>query len=72
MKEINCLGEICPVPVIRTQQQLKITKEHESFKVITDHGCTVEELSKFLKKKKVDFNIEEVINGVWEITVLKL
>ncbi|KOA18968.1 SirA-like protein [Clostridium homopropionicum DSM 5847] len=72
MKEINCLGEICPVPVIRTQQQLKVAKANESFKVITDHGCTVEEISKFLKKKKVNFNIEEVINGVWEIVVVKL
>lgn len=72
MKEINCLGEICPVPVIKTQQQLKSTKARESFKVITDHGCTVEELSNFLKNKKVIFEIEEVINGVWEIVVTKL
>jgi len=71
MKEIDCLGEICPVPIIRIKQNLKSMKPGESFMVITDHSCTQQKVLDFFEKTSYTVDIEEVINGVWEIVITK-
>lgn len=72
MKEIDCLGEICPIPIIKIKQSLKSMNTGDSIKVITDHSCTHQSILDFFKKKK-NFSIEceEVINGVWEFIITK-
>ncbi|WP_461205794.1 sulfurtransferase TusA family protein [Clostridium sp. DL1XJH146] len=72
MKKVDCLGDICPVPIIKTKKELRKIKPKESIMVVTDHSCTVEALTEFLKEYDVKQEIEEVINGVWEITITKL
>lgn len=69
MKTIDCLGDMCPVPVIKTQKALKTLKKGETLKIITDHSCVLESLSSKFKKHPI--TSEEVINGVWEILITK-
>lgn len=71
MREIDCLGEICPIPIVRIKQNLKSMISGDSIKVITDHSCTHQSILDFFKKKKYCVECEEVINGVWEITITK-
>ncbi|KPU45313.1 hypothetical protein OXPF_12060 [Oxobacter pfennigii] len=71
MIEVDCLGEICPVPIIRIKENLKSMKSGDSIKVVTDHSCTQQSVMDFFKNKKFKVQCEEVINGVWEITVIK-
>lgn len=72
MKKVDCLGDICPVPVIKTKKELRNMNSGDSITVVTDHSCTCEALVDSLKKYKVEIELEEVINGVWEITITKL
>lgn len=71
MKEINCLGEMCPIPVIKTTQALKTMRSGDSVKVITDHSCVVQSIFDHFNKKKTSVKSEEVINGVWEMIITK-
>ena len=71
MKEIDCLGEICPVPIIKIKSQLKIMIPNDSLKVITDHSCVLQSVLEFFKNKKFKVESDEVINGVWEIIITK-
>lgn len=69
MKTIDCLGDMCPIPVLKTQKELKNTQTGETIKIITDHSCALEALSSKFKKHQI--TSEEVMNGVWEILITK-
>ncbi len=72
MKVIDCFGDICPVPIIKIERQLKDTEKGESFMVVSDHSCTLESIRDVFSKRPLDIQIEEVMNGVWEIVFTKL
>lgn len=72
MKKVDCLGDICPVPVIKTKKELQNMKSGESIMLITDHSCSLENLIELLKNYDVKYTYEEVINGVWEVIVTKI
>lgn len=69
MKTVDCLGDMCPIPIIKTRKALKKTNSGETIKVVTDHSCVLESIIQNFKKCKIDH--EEVINGVWEIFITK-
>lgn len=69
MKTVDCLGDMCPIPIIKTRKALKKTSSGETIKVVTDHSCVLEAIIHNFKKCKIDH--EEVINGVWEIFITK-
>lgn len=71
MKELDCLGDMCPVPVMKLQKFVQLQGAGESVKLITDHSCTVESVTGFCKKHKLLLSVVEPINGVWELTVTK-
>ena len=54
---------------------MKLTREldrpprDEPILLITDHSCVLENILDFCKKKQAVFEVEEVINGVWEVTI---
>ena len=39
--------------------------------LVTDHSCVVESIKEYFNKSTCTFACEEVLNGVWEITVTK-
>lgn len=67
--ELDCLGDMCPVPVIKLQQCRNLKNSGDSVKIITDHSCTVESITDFCGKHKFLIDVVEPINGIWEITV---
>ena len=72
MKVIDCFGEMCPIPVLRIQDEIAVIKPGDSFVIVVDHSCVVESVKDKYKNKKVNMVIDEVMNGVWEITFTKL
>lgn len=71
MIEIDCLGEICPVPILRIKTALKTLESGDTIKIVTDHSCVYSNILDHFKKSKVTIKDEEVINGVWEIFITK-
>lgn len=71
MKTIDCLGDICPVPIIKINKEFPSMKSGDSLMIITDHSCVAESILNHFKNSKVTIESEEVINGVWEITLTK-
>jgi tRNA 2-thiouridine synthesizing protein A len=69
MKKINCFGDICPVPVLRINEEIPKLKKGETIEVVCDHSCVVESIKHHYKNYTVD--IDEVLNGVWEIRITK-
>jgi len=71
MKTLDFLGEMCPIPIIKTKAALKDLKKDQSIMIITDHSCVLQSLEEYLSKLHYVFEVDEVINGVWEITITK-
>ena len=69
MKTLDCLGDMCPIPVLKTSKELKSMDVGDTIKIVTDHSCVLESLSNKFKKHQI--RNEEVINGVWEIYLTK-
>ena len=71
MKKINCFGDICPIPIIKTQNELKIINKNDSFMVIVDHSCILESIKDYISNTNHLISDKEVMNSVWEITITK-
>jgi TusA-related sulfurtransferase len=69
MKTIDCLGDMCPLPILKIRREMKKMKSGEVVKAVTDHSCVLESIISNFKKHKITH--EEVINGVWEIFIEK-
>ena len=71
MNKIDCFGDICPLPILKMQHELDHLTAGESFQMVVDHSCVIESLKDHLGKTKFEYIIDEVMNGVWEITITK-
>lgn len=69
MREIDCLGEICPIPVMRLQNFLKEAVPGQEVMIVTDHSCVPRSVGEFCRKKGLVCRPEEVISGVWELYI---
>lgn len=70
MQELNCLGDICPVPVMKLMR-IKNLPPGESVKLITDHSCSAENIREYCQAHKLQLEVEEPIPGVWELIITK-
>lgn len=66
---LDCLGEICPVPVMRLQKALKDNAGDAELLLITDHSCVPKSVGEFCRSKKLGYAADEVMNGVWELRI---
>ncbi|WP_461615773.1 sulfurtransferase TusA family protein [Clostridium sp. Marseille-QA1073] len=68
---LDCVGYICPVPVVKAQIKYKKIDIGECVTVISDHSCTPQGLKDGFKKYNCEITVEED-DGIWEITIKKL
>lgn len=69
MKEINCIGDFCPVPILKIQKALEASLPGESIDVISDHDCVRESIEEFLDRKRFSYSIEELDDGIFRIHI---
>lgn len=72
MVKIDCLGEFCPIPSIKTKHAYKNLKVNGKLLVLTDHSCAPKNIQDVLAGENCSINIEEIAPGIWEIIIKKL
>lgn len=73
LKVLDCFGDICPLPIIKIENELKEVQPGDEFMLVTDHSCTLESIRhKYSGSLNARIRIEEVMNGVWEVYFKKL
>jgi len=70
-KIIDCLGLMCPVPVVKAKIEFKSIGKYDNLKIISDHSCTLKNIIDALKKENCIIEHEEE-NGIWKINIKKL
>lgn len=68
---LDCLGEICPVPLVKTQKALEKLSTGDVLIVQIDHSCAMKNIPEWLAKEGYNYEVEEVEAGSWEIVVEK-
>ena len=74
MKEVmlDCLGEACPVPLIKTENALKELEVGDLLIVQLDHSCAMKNVPEWARKNGHNVEIEEVDDGEWEVVIEKV
>jgi len=69
MHRLDCLGDICPLPLMKLMQYREQLNRGESVMIVTDHSCTCESLLSYCNKLKLPVHVVEPVPGVWELYV---
>ena len=67
--ELNCLGDICPVPIMKLMKYENELSKGIKIMLVTDHSCTAESVKNYCLSQKLKLEIVEPINGVWEMYI---
>jgi TusA-related sulfurtransferase len=68
---LDCLGEACPVPLLKTQKKLAELKVGDMLIVEIDHSCAMKNVPEWARKEGHNVEIEEVGDGEWEVFIEK-
>ncbi|AYO32014.1 sulfurtransferase TusA family protein [Biomaibacter acetigenes] len=68
---LDCLGEACPVPLVKTQNKLKQLKIGDLLIVQIDHSCAIKNVPEWARKEGYPVEIEEVEEGRWDVYIEK-
>lgn len=68
---LDCLGEACPVPLIKTEKALEKLAKGDILIVQIDHSCAMKNVPEWARKQGHNVEIEEVGDGEWECVIEK-
>lgn len=72
LDKIDCLGDFCPVPLLKAAKAAGDLHRGEHFMLVSDHSCVVESLTEYFAGRPFSLEVDEVLNGVWEITISRI
>ena len=73
MKEVilDCLGEACPIPLVKSENAMKELASGDVLIVQIDHRCAMKNVPEWARKEGHNVEIEEVDDGEWEVIIEK-
>lgn len=73
MKEVllDCMGEACPVPLVKAQNKIKELEIGDILVVQIDHSCAMKNVPEWARNEGYNVEVEEVDDGEWEVIIEK-
>jgi TusA-related sulfurtransferase len=68
---LDCLGEACPVPLIKAQKELETMSAGDVLRVNVDHTCAIKNIPSWARSRDYQVEIEETGEGEWDIVIQK-
>ncbi|GAW92024.1 sulfurtransferase TusA family protein [Calderihabitans maritimus] len=68
---LDVLGEVCPVPLLKTQQICRRLKTGDTLVVETNFSRSVRNILDWAEKNRYEFTVESTENGIWQIFLTK-
>lgn len=69
--ELDCFGEACPVPLVKTEKELEKMQVGDVLIVQLDHSCAMKNVPEWARKQGHNVEVEEVDDGEWEVIIEK-
>lgn len=70
--ELDCMGEACPIPLVKAQKKLETMDGGDILLVQIDHSCAMKNLPEWARKAGHNVEIEEIDDGEWEVIIEKV
>jgi len=70
--ELDCMGEACPVPLIKAEKALEKMDAGDTLIIAIDHSCAMKNVPEWARKQGHNVEVEEVDDGEWEVFVEKV
>jgi len=73
MKEfvLDCMGEACPIPLVKAQKKIEEIETGDVLVVQIDHSCAMKNVPEWARNSGHNVEIDEVDDGEWEIVIEK-
>lgn len=71
IEKLDCVGEVCPKPVISTLKKMEAMAPGDILVVETDNLASAKNIFEWARKKSLPVQTEEVAPGEWEIYIEK-
>lgn len=68
---LDVMGEMCPLPILRSEKIFKTLKAGDTLIITSDHSCTVKAVPLHFAKYKAKTDINQVAKGIWQISIMK-
>ncbi len=69
---LDCLGEACPIPLVKAEKALAKLSAGDVLIVEVDHSCAMKNVPEWAIKNGHNVEIEEVEDGQWNIFIEKV
>ena len=69
---LDCMGEACPVPLIKTEKAMAELEPGDVLIVQIDHSCAMKNVPEWARKQGYNVEVEEVDDGEWECIIEKV
>ena len=69
MIKVNAMGDVCPIPVIKTKNAIKEMAEGGVVEVLADNEIAVQNLTKMAKQKQYVCRSEKVAENEYKVTI---
>ena len=70
--ELDCMGDACPIPIVKTEKALEKLDIDDILIVQIDHSCAMKNLPEWARDAGHNVEIEEVDDGEWEVVIEKV
>lgn len=68
---LDCMGEACPIPLVKTQKKMEEISVGDVLFVSIDHSCAMKNIPEWARKQGYNVEIEEIDDGEWELVIEK-
>jgi len=69
--KLDCMGEACPLPLVKAQKKLEKMASGDVLVVSIDHSCAMKNIPDWAREAGHNVDIEETGEGEWEIYIEK-
>lgn len=68
---LDLVGEVCPVPLLRVQEALRVAKPGETVVACLGYARSVRNVMEWAEKEGLAFEVRERQGGYWEVVLRK-
>ncbi|MEG0328184.1 MAG: sulfurtransferase TusA family protein [Erysipelothrix sp.] len=69
--ELDCIGEACPIPLMKTEKKMEELAVGDVLVVHIDHSCAMKNVPEWARKQGHNVEIDEVDDGEWDLVIQK-
>ena len=69
--ELDCMGEACPVPLMKAEKKMNTLVAGDVLVVHIDHSCAMKNVPEWARKQGYNVEVEEVDAGEWDVIIEK-